>query len=163
MEFTAEWCALTFCQFLAENTSRAAAFNTDCNRLNRMSDMPAIALNYNSRPYWPPVLESRNDVVSNAARYGYVAVPRNLLWRQQRHACSWWPRHPALSQGCVQRIQVSRLCFRYERHDLANMTSSTNRKHITIYCREMRTETWPQLPVACTENFVKFGHERTDM
>jgi len=27
--------------FLAENTSRAAAFNTDCNRLNRVSDTPA--------------------------------------------------------------------------------------------------------------------------
>jgi len=27
--------------FLAENTSRAAAFNTDCNRLSRVSDTPA--------------------------------------------------------------------------------------------------------------------------
>jgi len=52
-----------------------------------------LKLNCSSRPYWPPVPEwgsVRHDVVSIAAHYGSVEVPRNLLWRQKRRACSWF-------------------------------------------------------------------------
>jgi len=31
-----------------------------------------------------------------------------------------------------------------------------NRKYMKLYCRQKRTESWPQ--VTCTENFVKFGN-----
>ena len=121
MEFhgEADWCVLTVwprIPAVRQHSIRTATVLAGCQKKNH------LALNYSSRPYWPPVLESRSvrhNVVSNAARYGSVAVSRNLLWRQQRHNCvlmvtsasSMIPRSRTTDTGCtaVLPIRTARL------------------------------------------------------
>ena len=92
----AEWCALTFWPKIPavwQHSIRTATVSTGW-------QTHQLGLNYNSRLYWPPVLESRSvrhDVVSNATRYGSVAVPRNLplvVKIQPDKVVRWCPELP---------------------------------------------------------------------
>jgi len=71
---------------LAEYTSRAEAFSTDCNISAAVFQTHQPTLNNRSEAWWWPVprAESTEHPASvNGAQYGSVAVPHNRSWRLQ--------------------------------------------------------------------------------
>ena len=104
-------CFIT--DLLAENTKRAAAFMTDCNRCSSMPEIPA-STELQQSPYQPPVHEARSvrhHVTMNAARCGSAGVLQNRLC--QYNYIVYASANNRLKRGLATHVRIRMTLFRY--------------------------------------------------